>query len=324
MFSYVITAPSFEPTDWRLWVKYLRIWLPQVIALILAIVLIHLLTCTNLDHWHARSWVDFFNFKSNDLGSKSPFSMDAVMYISLLATIILILLGTAEYLWEIREASRSDKYAKGAFFITFFSVLLTCFWAAVIILSNNANLWFLAGRGTPHHGIEIMSLIIFFMFAIIDLFFWVSLKREFKNAKDRLMRVAKSANEDEETFKTRKEHLVLQHKDADSKQMFSLESLLFIDLPVVIGVIIVLLLSDHLINEPGLQTLTDYGRQYFGSDFNVKEEEKVFEAFIHGFSTGAVVMHLAFSQLIFGFLKSRNLYRRNKDGLANYFKVESN
>src|ERR1051325_2332392 len=60
--------PSFKSTDWRLWLKYLRIWLPQIIALSLAIVLIHMLTCNHYDTWHSWSWTNKFNFRVNALG----------------------------------------------------------------------------------------------------------------------------------------------------------------------------------------------------------------------------------------------------------------
>ncbi|HEY0727237.1 MAG TPA: hypothetical protein VGD38_04150, partial [Pyrinomonadaceae bacterium] len=64
--------------------------------------------------------------------------------------------------------------------------------------------------------------------------------------------------------------------------------------------------------------LTGAGQELFkDKDLEPKHKEIIFETFLHGFSTGSIVMHMAFSQFIFGLLKTLDLRERFDKGLED-------
>lgn len=295
---------SRKGPSWLFW-KLFFIWLPLCGVVVIAGILIRQLGTRD----------GRFRFSELELAKSSAFAMDAVLYISLFATILLIIFGTLEFFIGILDAQKGDKYARKAFYFTLLSFPLSLVWVGALFI-NDPRVWPITGHGLGH-GIELWSVLIFSLFAAIDYLFGKSVKQEMKTIQDR---TPSDDNQDQHKIE-------LAKKSLDLKYQFVRGSLLFIDIPVLFGLVMVFFLSWYFINTPELHELTQEGRRCFGGDFdearncfgemiNVTERQKVFQSFMHGFSTGAIVMHLAFSQLIFGILKSRDIHQRYKEGLT--------
>lgn len=288
---------------WLFW-RLFFIWLPLVAVVIIAGILIR-----QLGTKHGR-----LRFSELELAKSSAFAMDAVLYIALFATILLIIFGTLEFFIGILDAQKGDKYARRAFYFTLLSFPLSLAWIGALFI-NDSRVWPLTGHGLGH-GIELWSVLIFSLFAVIDHLFGKSAKQELETIKTRVPRDNKESK-----------RIELAKKSLELKYQFARGSILFIDFPVLFGLVVVFFLSWYFIHTPQLHELTEEGRRCFGGDFDearkcfgemldVTERQKVFQSFMHGFSTGAIVMHLAFSQFIFGILKSRDIHQRYKDGLT--------
>lgn len=250
------------------------------------------------------------HFTNNKLVNATPFKASSILFISLLATIFLIFWNTVAFLWENRKLRQVDIKAKNAFILTIISILLTVIW--FFSITNTGDSFFIFNQALkffyPHsepwfsekYGIELMSLLIFSIFFIIDYLFRLSIKNEQAEAV---------ARGDQPT--------ALKHLELSNN--FIRDSLLFIDLPVLIGVFAILMLAVYIDDERGLHDLTDMGKTIFTIELVDRKPKYlqpiqlkfIFENFMHGFTTGAIIMHLASSQFVFGLLKTRDLYQRN-------------
>lgn len=268
--------------------KQVQIWLPQLIA---TLIFCLLLPCSHLFPFSDQPWPSvmpsLLNFSEIGSVTASPFVVNSVMYVSVFATVILIFVGTAQFLGEARSP-HSDGYATVAYWLTFGSLLLVVFWA-FSILTTDQRLWVI-----PRLGVEGWSLLVFIVFAAIDGLYWFSFRKKIGSKQG-----------DEKT-------------SVELKKQFSANSFWFIDVPVIIGVVSVLLLTIYMAGEPVYRDLTKTGEDFFKEN-PIKEthREAIFEIFLHGFSTGAIVMHMAFSQFIFGLLKTKDLNERFERKLEN-------
>lgn len=279
------------PTKKWLVKKHIVIWLPQLVSLI---VFWLLLPSGHSFPGSDKSWRDmmpaFLDFSKIGSVSATPFVVNSVMYLSLFATVVLILVGTLQFLMEAQSTRTKDSYAKWAYKLTLLSLGFVAVWG-ISILTTDERLWII-----EKWGIELWTLLIFILFAIIDLLYWISFKNElpFKEGAEK--------------------------KSTELKKEFSANSFWFIDASVIIGVGSVWLVTWYITREPGLHELTETGKTLFtqsGRGLTPYQQDQFFESFLHGFSTGAIIMHMAFSQFIFGILKTRDLRQRFKDDLAD-------
>jgi hypothetical protein len=268
--------------------KQILIWLPQGISILVFWVL---LPCYHPFPGSEKSWRNLiptiFDFSTIASVSATPFVVNSVMYLSLFATVIVIFVGTLQFLMEAQSTRKNDAYARWAYKLTLLSLGFVAVWG-ISILTTDKRLWII-----EKWGIELWSLAIFLLFGAIDVLYWISFRYELKSRPG--------------------------DRSTEMKKDFSANSFWFIDAPVIIGVISVWLVTLYITRESGLHELTETGKNLFTQNGRVLtpyQQDQFFESFLHGFSTGAIIMHIAFSQFIFGMLKTRDLRQRSKKGLA--------
>lgn len=285
-------TPVTKRSNKWLFRKQLLIWLPQVVS---TLIFWLLLPCDHPFLSSGGPWrnvipevLDFSRIKSV---TASLFVVNSIMYLSLFATVILILIGTLQFLMEARSTQHNNaSEATGAFVLTVISLGLVGVWA-ISILTTDQRFWIIEKLG-----IEGWSLSIFVVFGAIDLLYWISFKKELPSKQG------------------------IERKSTEMKKAFSANSFWLIDAPVIVGVLSVWLVTHYMSGEPALHELTIAGRDSFNGNGRAllpHQQDQIFQTFLNGFSTGAIIMHMAFSQFIFGILKTRDLRKRFKAGLAN-------
>ncbi len=182
--------------------------------------------------------------------------------ILLLVTYLFIFLNTAIFLRENRKTAREkdDWHSTLAWYVAFSCELLAFSWLFKIVhgwglkwtreyLPNRIGEWVVTFPD------ELIALFIFLLFTCVDCLNW----------RAYAARPAKTPNDQE-----------------SEESQFALNQALFVDMPVVVGILISVFLADHLI------------RRFHGSDI-----------YVSGFFSGATVMHLAASQMIYSILACR-------------------
>lgn len=243
--------PSILKFPWREFCRaemknMLKIVVPPILVIAFMVALLY---CTNnfLDNpLNARKWPTL----------KDDNSGQYVYQILLLSVVALIALNTVAYAFDNIEQARAGRVKKsgGAYLVMFLVIICifaTMFWGFELI-------WGVMGLSGHMH--EVIAMVIFAVFAIID----YSLYRD---AHALALMGEQSGQPADPESKLRAQNFLFQ--------------LIFVDLPVVLGIIAVLLLLVLIENSPAL-----------GSDSGAR-------AYLRGFATGAVVMHMAASQTIF-------------------------
>src|SRR5215510_1773436 len=132
--------------NWLFW-KQLWIWLPQGVA---TLVFWLLLPCDHVIPFSERSWrsiiPSFLDFSQISPVSALPFLVNSVMYVSLFATVILILVGTWQFLNEAKSTRSDDAESRWAYKLTLLSLGLVSVWA-ISILTTDKRLWFIEKWG---------------------------------------------------------------------------------------------------------------------------------------------------------------------------------
>jgi len=177
---------------------------------------------------------------------RKPLNEKPLYVILTITTAILIILNTALYLWEA-EKKKSIQLAV-AWILTFVSEIFTTLW--VMKLFNGWD-W---GKFAD----EVVPLLIFIVFVFVDFINYreASIKR---NLHDSYSCNEKGKNKEDEAI-----------------EQFALNQVLFVDIPVVIGVAFAIVLAVYLD-----RTFTEL------------------EHYLHAFFSGAIVMHLVVSQIIY-------------------------
>lgn len=273
--------------------KELSIWMPQIIA---TVVFWFLLPCDHPFLLSDNPWRNviprLLDFSAIGSVTSSLFVVNSIMYLSLFATVILIFTGTLQFLIEARSTRLDNAKTQSAlaFFLTIGSLTLVGFWA-ISILTTDRNFQLIEKLG-----IEVWSLAIFGVFGLIDVLYWMAFRKELQSQHG------------------------LEKKSTQMKKDFSANSFWFIDAPVILGVLSVWLVTHYMTGESALKELTDAGRNSFNGNGRAllpHQQDQIFQTFLHGFSTGAIIMHMAFSQFIFGILKTRDVRKRFNEGLTD-------
>lgn len=280
------------PVRHRMWWRHTKVWLPQVVATMFGLVLAPAGT-----GFHAVIHDGPFRGmdpESGPLVAASVIVVDSILPIALASTIVLVLVGTLEF---VIEAKASDAHTKAAKVLTMLSIALAVLWA-LALFTTDARLQALA----IGHGVEAMAAVIFLLFLLIDWLFLLSLKKRLAAQPAAAPRGKGShANHSE------RESLLL-------KREFIVNSILFVDVPVLIGIGIIYGVSVYVDSQPVFFQLTSRGASIFSAGSDTQRHALV-EVFLRGLTTGALVMHVAFSQMVFGFIKMRDIRARAQKGL---------
>jgi len=189
----------------------------------------------------------------------------------------------------------TSKYHSIALVLTGACLLLIPLWALRLISNVHIPFLDLGPRSD-----EYTALFIFILFCLIDALFFRSCMTTIGHIKGRPI----ESGEKERAKRQGLESLTLQSR------LFN-DSFWYVDVPVVIGVSIVLWLSGFSETHfDSLGKLTMAGSTKFGVAFGSDQQHAVFALFLTGITAGATVTHLVVSQLIFGILRTRDLYRR--------------
>jgi hypothetical protein len=182
-----------------------------------------------------------------------------ILHSLLFATVLLVLLNTLAYL---RDAFNHQRVL--VLILYFLSLSLAILWGTEIYFGWTTALIIGRMRDVAFHLHEIVTIILFLLFAIMDGLLYRALKS-----------VPKPITE-----KQHLEHLA-----------YGLQ-FLAVDIPVVIGIAVVIFVS-HFFLENSLAI----GKSLAGASFDV------------GFRAGALIMHLALSQVVFAAIYLWNFWR---------------
>jgi hypothetical protein len=286
------------------WRGCLWIWWPQAVAAVMAGFLFHRLgSCTHC-FFGLISDESFLNFKNNSKHDGSVMYVTAEFYVCMASAALVIFLSNWRFLKEIpiqaiEQAAvggqihqRVSKYHETAFNLSIVSLILTLLWVIKLVWAIKFR-WF-------GFADEVIALVIFVLFCAIDILFLVSSYTTIQRAKNMADLPLGRENREREI------------KSLDLTFHLFHDSLWYVDVPVVLGVSIVLLLSFFSENNFASLGLTPEGVIAFGKDFTLQQQRSVLGIFIVGISSGATVTHLVVSQFIFGILRTRDLYRRYK------------
>ena len=276
------------------WGQCLLIWLPQVIATLIAAFLFHRLTdCVNcLFGIRNPSWA---NFKINSAQDGSVMYVTAELYVSMFAVLMVIIFSNFHFLIDIpiqavkqaavdrKNDGKQVSYLRSAQVLTGLSLALSVAWGVVLVLGVRTDYG-------PRLN-EYAALAIFSLFCIIDFAFMRSAGLTLRNASHT-------------STSNTTAHMEL------TRRLFH-DSLWFVDVPVVLGVTIVLIFSRFSETHLTSLGLTSLGQRAFGNAFGPDQLRLVLSIFVIGVSAGATVTHLAVSQFIFGVLRTRDLFRRS-------------
>jgi hypothetical protein len=240
------------------------------------------------------------NFKINSTHDGSVMYVTAEFYVCMVSAAVVIFLSNWRFLKEIpiqvlEQAAVSgnhgmSKYHSAALSLSILTLLVTLLWVVKLILAINFQ-WF-------GFADEIIALLIFVLFCIIDALFLASTIVTMRRAATMAPRpLGRSAGKRE-----------LRSLDL-TRRLFH-DSLWYVDVPVVVGVSIVLLLALFSENNFRSLGLTPGGMGTFGG-FTPEQQKSMLGIFIVGMSSGATVTHLVVSQFIFGVLRTRDLYKRS-------------
>ncbi|MEM9409642.1 MAG: hypothetical protein AAGA30_00925, partial [Planctomycetota bacterium] len=178
-----------------------------------------------------------------------------VYHLLMMSTVVLLLMNTLGYMWEILSAGESErpnatrgrKVRRGAVFVMGFCSIVIFFWLVDIYVGFSAN-WL---HDTDFEGLEheILSIVLFFLFAVTDIMLAVSYDQ-----------TARNAAQGNAGFRKKRNGFIMQA--------------LLVDIPVVAGLVCVVAISAFWLHG-------------------------VHHSFLHGFRSGALIGHLAPSQVIY-------------------------
>lgn len=216
------------------------------------------------------------------LDKKAVFLLQKWLVAAFLLNSAIILLGTFEWAWsEFQKEGLSTKLFRKP--IVGLGII------AILLCGGEVALWyvFISTNCEPAqcrlsfenrlHDSEVMSLVIFAVFLVIDVLGYVGLR-----------------------------HVTETHSENYHERDFYKRSIWIVDIPVIMIVIIVLLLRQHIFNEPGQITL--YGVELLKQSSSVMLMDQpplntYGEMIGNGFAAGAMLAHILLAQLAFTFLK---------------------
>jgi hypothetical protein len=285
------------------WKGCLWIWWPQAVAVIMSAFLFHRLGDCSDCIFGLISDASILNFKTKSAQDGSVMYVTAEFYVCMISAALVIFLSNWRFLREIpvqalehaamrgEDQQRVSKYHAAAFDLSILSLIVTLLWVIKLIWAVKFQRFGFAD--------EIIALSIFILFCIIDVLFLFSSIGTIRRAK--IMTSLPLGRESKEK----------KLKSLDLTRRFFHDSLWYVDIPVVLGISIVLWLSFFSESHFNSLGLTLEGLRAFGEGFTPQQQRSVFEIFIVGISSGATVTHLVVSQFIFGLLRTRDLYRRH-------------
>ncbi|MEM1027391.1 MAG: hypothetical protein AAGJ38_04845 [Planctomycetota bacterium] len=193
----------------------------------------------------------------------------------LFVTATLVAFNTVVFYFEVTSTLEDarDNVGRGSRqalrFLLFILIVLNLAWPLDIV----AGVPFPDGK----HAHEVVVLILFAGFAIIDLLLYKNFQEQGKHY------AANRQNQGQADL-----HLRKLGRDAD----YYMKQALFVDLPVVISVLVVMI-----------------------SVFYIESSEMSDSPFVNGLVSGSVIMHLAFSQVIFLITCLQLVYREYRDDI---------
>lgn len=236
---------------------------------------------------HAVSWINVHTWPAMRYAPLNDF---AILYMMLVSNAVVVALGTLVYIVEIwrgldpAEVGRSHLIS--AMLLGVLGGVVVIGWAAFLFFSN-----FLALYGGDASKLSWMTLIlndafiigVFGCFGLADIFLAYGYHRDLKNCEDN-------------NYSERQKGIF------EEKQRYALNCIWFIDVPVIIGSVVLFILTEFVLPKygqltPAAVSIFDHDKVSIVSLMSLTHLSV--NTFTAGFILGAVICQLAYSQIVF-------------------------
>jgi hypothetical protein len=309
-------AKAFLRTVHKPFWKLLKAWKGPIVAAILTVGL--------LKQVHSGS-----SFDASNIGwvVKSGFHAISVLWVLLFSTVSMVGLtlfafGISVLGWGRNiQSPGGRRWATVAQGITFLSVILCVMWFVSIysLSATNGILGFCPGWVSRHFDVqryfhETFSIVLFSSFLAIDLLMHRAGTIELAIVKGKVDELQCLAGEldasDCQELGERARTVVARNYTEEERRLkfirntieTSRDSIWFVDVPVLCGLLIVLALCHHIHKDEFLSGT-------WTANLTQDQARLAVEVFLQGLSVGAIAMHMIFSQMIFGMLNTRDKFR---------------
>jgi hypothetical protein len=239
-------------------------------------------------------------------------------YFSLLLLILIwisyliVIIGTIGYLWNILKnnyeyplrRSKNIRNYKYEMAFTLISIILAVAYL-VFTITNELEL--------SLRYFEWLNLTIFILFLLIDIWIWMDTNItlcSLKEREDELVDDQKRSEKEERELKSITSMKIIICADRE----LSLKSIWFIDLPVILGTLVIICISIFFMKGNILKGLTELGMQQYyvapisyiwGTDCFKSFYEDLTRLITQGFSAGTISIEILISQFIFAVLRTQ-------------------